>query len=144
MPYNYEFITAPTPADIQHIITLYRAADWWEAEDDTHHDLVRRIISGSHCFLSARKDNVIVGMGRAISDGINDAYLQDITVLPHIRHQGVGMQIVTKIVERLLSDGMKWVGLIAGSNSHPFYRKLGFEEMPFSTPMLFNKEKTKA
>ena len=144
MPYNYEFITDPSPLEIGQIINLYRSADWWDPEDDSRQNLIRRIISGSHCFLAARDGNMIIGMGRAISDGVNDAYLQDITVLPAVRHQGIGMQIVSRIIQRLHLDGMRWVGLIAGSNSHPFYRQMGFEEMPFSTPMLYNKEKEKA
>jgi ribosomal protein S18 acetylase RimI-like enzyme len=136
---RYELLTDPDEAEIQQIINLYRTADWWNAEDDANQDLVRRIVSGSHCFLAVKEGDAIVGMGRAISDGVNDAYLQDITVLPRLRHQDVGTRIVEMLVERLHLDGMRWIGLIAGSNSHPFYKKLGFEEMPYSTPMLFTQ-----
>jgi len=142
MQIYYRFLTDPTPEEIRQIILLYRKADWWDAHDDANHDLVRRIVSGSHCFLGATEGDDIVGMGRAISDGVNDAYLQDVTVLPHLRHQGVGTRLVEKIVERLRQDGMRWIGLIAGSNSHPFYKKLGFEAMPFSTPMLLKHPET--
>jgi len=141
MHLQYDFLTDPTPAEIRQIMDLYRMADWWDAGDDAHQDLIRRIVSGSHCFLTARNGDLLVGMGRAISDGINDAYLQDIMVMPNLRHQGVGTQIVEKMVKRLRQDGLRWIGLIAGSQSHPFYRRLGFEEMPFSTPMLW-KERT--
>jgi spermidine synthase len=75
-------------------------------------------------------------MGRAISDGISDAYIQDMTVLPEFRGQGIGTGIVKEILKQLQADGLQWIGLIAGSHSHPFYRKLGFEEMPASTPMI--------
>lgn len=139
MQLKYEFLTNPTPSEIRQIMDLYRLADWWNPEDDAHQDLVRRIVSGSHCFLTARREDLLVGMGRAISDRVNDAYLQDITVLPDLRHQGVGTQIVERIVELLRKDGLRWIGLIAGSQSHPFYRRLGFEEMPFSTPMLWKE-----
>ncbi len=137
---NYKFVTNPNPSEIQQIIGLYDQADWWDSGDDTHPDLIRRIVSGSHGFVVAEEGNVIVGMGRAISDGVNDAYLQDITVLPRLRHQAIGTKIVEKLVERLQKDGMKWIGLIAGDQSHPFYKKLGFMEMPFSTPMLLQKK----
>jgi aralkylamine N-acetyltransferase len=139
---RYEFLTDPDKAEVRQIISLYRTADWWNDEDDADQDLVRRIVSGSHCFLAVKEGDAIVGMGRAISDGVNDAYLQDITVLPRFRHQDIGTRIVEMLVERLHLDGMRWIGLIAGSNSHPFYKKIGFEEMPFSTPMLL-KQRTK-
>jgi spermidine synthase len=140
MPFNYEFITNPSPEEVRQIIDLYRMADWWGADDDAQPDLVRRIVSGSHCFLIAQKRHTLVGMGRAISDRINDAYLQDITVNPAYRHRNIGTKIVEKLVERLRQDGLRWIGLIAGNQSYPFYRRLGFAEMPLSTPMLWQKE----
>lgn len=140
MSINYEFIHLPSPEDLQQIVDLYRKADWWDPDDDTHRDLVMHIVSGSHCFLVAREGHTLVGMGRAISDRVNDAYVQDVTVMAPWRHLGIGSQIVTKIVERLREDGLRWIGLVAGNRSHPFYQRLGFEEMPFSTPMLWKKE----
>ena len=140
MPLNYEFINNPSPEEVQQIIGLYRTADWWDPDDDAHPDLVMRIVSGSHCFLVAKEGFSCVGMGRAISDRVNDAYLQDITVMPAYRHLDIGTKIVEKLIERLRQDGLRWIGLIAGNQSHPFYRRLGFEEMPYSTPMLWKKE----
>ena len=141
MPLKYEFIKDPSPAEVQQIIGLYRTAEWWDPDDDAHPDLVVSILSGSHCFLVTKDEhNLCVGMGRAISDRVNDAYLQDITVAPEWRHQGIGTIVVEKLVERLRADGLRWIGLIAGNQSHPFYRRIGFEEMPFSTPMLWKKE----
>jgi spermidine synthase len=136
MPYKFIFITDPTESETQQIRTLYDKADWWEPNDDGRPDLIRRIVSGSHCFLTVKDKADIIGMGRAISDGINDAYLQDITMLPSFRHRGVGTMLVQTLIERLHHDGLRWIGLIASSHSHPFYQKLGFIEMPFSMPML--------
>jgi spermidine synthase len=114
-------------------------AGWWDPADYENEELVRRIVVGSHCFLVVKEGDKIVGMGRAISDKVNDAYLQDITVFADLRHQGVGTGIVERLVDRLRHDGLKWIGLIAGGNSHPFYRRLGFAPMPFSTPMLLQE-----
>jgi spermidine synthase len=75
-------------------------------------------------------------MGRALSDGVSDAYIQDVTVKKPYRGQGIGTQIIQKLVERLNADGLEWIGLIAEKNSHKFYRRLGFKKMPNSVPML--------
>jgi aralkylamine N-acetyltransferase len=136
MPYKYHFITDPNPGEIEQITVLYREAGWWDKRDNRNHELIRRIVSGSHCFLTVRDGNEIVGMGRAISDRVNDAYIQDVIVFPRLRHQGIGTKIVEEIVRRLRSDNMRWIGLIAQNRTHSFYRKIGFEEMPFSLPML--------
>ena len=136
IPRKYQFITDPNPEEIEQIIVLYREADWWDERDNENRDLILRIVSGSHCFLTVRDGNEIVGMGRAISDHVNDAYIHDLIVFPRLRRQGIGTKIVEEIVERLRSDNIRWIGLIAQNDTHSFYRKIGFTEMPFSVPML--------
>ena len=134
--HKYQFITDPNPEEIEQITVLYREANWWDERDNGNHELIRRIISGSHCFLTVRDENEIVGMGRAISDRVNDAYIHDVIVFPRLRRQRIGTKIVEEILGRLYSDNIRWIGLIAQNRTHSFYRKIGFEEMPFSLPML--------
>lgn len=131
---NYRLIVAPDKKESKQIIELYRQAAWWEAEDDEA--LVSAIVAGSHLFLLAIDEGIIVGMGRAISDRASDAYIQDVTVLQSHRHSGVGSRIIEIIAGRLREDGIKWIGLIAEKDSAPFYLSAGFAEMPGSTPML--------
>lgn len=129
------FLVNPTPYQIQQIIALYRMEEWWTAEPDDP-DRVVRIVAGSHCFVIASIEDQIVGIGRAISDGTSDAYLQDVTVKQDYRGQKIGKKIVKALVSRLNRDGLKWIGLIAERGSHAFYEQLGFKEMPDSVPML--------
>jgi len=132
----YTFLRHPTDSQTDKIIRLYQEAGWWTGQARENPELIRRIVAGSHCFVLAVAEDEIIGMGRAISDGINDAYIQDVTVLPGFQGQGIGTGIVEEILKRLRADGLQWIGLIAGSHSHPFYRKLGFEKMPAATPMI--------
>lgn len=132
----YVFIREPEDKQRADIIHLYDTAGWWTGQAHENSELIHRIVAGSHCFVLAREGNEIIGMGRAISDGVSDAYIQDVTVLPEFRGQGIGAGIVAEILKRLRADGLQWIGLIASRHSHPFYRKLGFEEMPASTAML--------
>ena len=119
---------------------LYRLAGWWSESGDTLAKLVR-IISGSHCFVVAVKEpEMILGMGRAISDRASDAYIQDIMVRPEARRQAIASSIMKVIVERLERDGMTWIGLIAKQGTHPFYCGLGFSEIPGAMPMLRKNE----
>jgi aralkylamine N-acetyltransferase len=135
---RFLFLTKPTADQIFQILKLYEAADWWTLGPDAP-DEALKIIAGSHCFLVAEADGEIVGMGRAISDRTSDAYIQDITVRSDFRQRGIGSQLVQHLVNRLTADGLGWIGLIAERNSHPFYREIGFSEMPDSIPMLFRK-----
>ena len=75
-------------------------------------------------------------MGRALSDGSSDAYIQDMAVLPAERGSGAGSALLKALMARLKRDGIKWVGLIAQDNSEYFYRKAGFKTLKKARPML--------
>jgi spermidine synthase len=132
---DYTILKTPTPREIARLIELYRLAGWWKDEADDP-SLVTGMVAGSHCFLVARQTGTIIGMGRAISDRASDAYIQDVTVDPAYRRQGIGARMVSELVSRLEADGIGWIGLIAERRTHPFYRALGFSPMADSVPML--------
>lgn len=132
---DYTFLKTPTQPEINRLIQLYRQAGWWKDALDNP-SLVAGIVAGSHCFLVARRAESIIGMGRAISDRISDAYIQDVTVDSVFRRQGIGSRMVAELVARLEADGIGWIGLIAERKTHPFYRPLGFSPMADSVPML--------
>ena len=130
----------PTEEQIRQIIGLYRDQGWWQPSDDRSERLLSRLIAGSHCFVIATEGDRIVGMGRVISDGVSDAYIQDLTVHPDRRKQGIGQFILQTLLERLNTDGIRWIGLIAEPGSDNLYRRAGFREMAASIPMLMIKE----
>ena len=132
---QYSFLTTPTIENIHQILSLYKLEGWWVASHDDV-DLVKRIVAGSHCFMIVENKKGIVGMGRAISDGVSDAYIQDVVVSADCRGRGIGTAIIRRLLERLNRDSVNWVGLIAERGSHPFYERLGFGIMPDSMPMV--------
>ncbi len=119
---------------------LYRNEGWWSEPQDTLDKLVG-IISGSHCFVLAvgQEPEMILGMGRAISDRASDAYIQDVVVRPEFRKQGIASSILHRIITRLRDDGMTWIGLVAQEGTRPFYDRLGFSVMAGAQPMLLNR-----
>jgi len=134
-PIQYSFLDRPTAEHITQIIDLYRMADWWTDGIDTP-DQIERIIAGSHCFCIAVIGDNLIGIGRAISDGVSDAYIQDITVNEAFRRRGIASRIVDELVKRLQKDGLGWIGLIAERGTEQFYVRLGFAAMANSKPML--------
>lgn len=138
---TYQFIDTQilneetTASDLGQIIALYREAGWWEGGLENY-PLLIRIINGSHCFMVARCNTEIVGMGRAISDHISDAYIQDVTVKKNWRQQGVATAIVECLITRLQADGLPWIALIAENGAHLLYERLGFQRMAGAIPLL--------
>jgi ribosomal protein S18 acetylase RimI-like enzyme len=137
---NCMIIDTPTPEQSRQIAGLYRAQGWRQGPDDDSPQRIQALIKGSHCFVVAFEGEEIVGMGRAISDGISDAYIQDLTVRSNRRNQGIGSRILRTILERLHADGLRWIGLIAEPGSANLYSHAGFREMPAAVPMLMIRE----
>jgi len=134
------FLLEPTEDQIRQIVGLYRAQGWWLACDEGRKKLIPRLITGSHCFVIATDGGRIAGMGRAISDGISDAYIQDLTVRQDCRNRGIGKMILKVLLERLHADGIAWIGLIAEPGSKNLYLRSGFSEMSEAIPMLMIEE----
>jgi aralkylamine N-acetyltransferase len=137
---NYEIVANATSIPTEAVVELYRAGGWWE-ESPAARAIVPQMIRGSFCFLVAREpDGRIVGMGRAISDGVSDAYIQDVVVRRELRGRGIGAEIVRRLTARCQEAGLAWIGLIAEPETQEFYRPLGFAPMVGYQPMLHRKK----
>ena len=124
--------------DIDQLKTLYIDAGWWDEKiDGADPGLVQKIIDGSFCFMAATLNGRIVGMGRSISDGVSDAYIQDVAVLNEFRGRGFGILIMDEIVKFLKSRNIGWIGLISESRSVSFYDKYGFSRMENCVPFIY-------
>lgn len=124
--------------DEDEIVELYRSVGWWK--DFMDKSRMQELIRGSYLFALAIDTSTgkPIGMGRVISDGIADAYIQDLVVLPDWRKKNAGAMIVSALIERCVSYGISWIGLIAQPGTDEFYRSLGFEPMAGHTPMLYH------
>ncbi len=126
--------------DAEEIIALYRAGDWWKDEYDPAE--IPRLIVGSFAFAVAAdsRSGRAVGMGRALSDGVSDAYIQDLVVLPGYRGRDLGTAIISRLVARCREEGISWIALIAEPGSEEFYRPLGFTRMEGHVPLIYRGE----
>src|SRR5271157_270094 len=97
----------------EDIVHLYRAGRWWKEEYNPRS--INDLIRGSFAFAVAidRMSGHAIGMGRIISDGVSDGYLQDLVILPEFRHRSIGRKIVTALLEKCQDAGISWIGLIA-------------------------------
>lgn len=69
----------------------------------------------------------LIGVGRALADGIDCSYLADIAVHPDYQGQGLGKEIVLRL--RDLSKNHRKIILYAAPGKDRFYLKLGFKRM---------------
>ena len=120
--------------DWEELSALYRVAP---LGDKKPADLKRSFSNSLYrCFV--REDARLVGVGRALADGVDCAYICDIAVLPSHQGTGLGKQIVGRLVE--LSRGHRKIILYAVPGKEPFYRKFGFKRMTTAMAIFENQE----
>lgn len=110
----------------QEIVGLYKEAGWWNKALEGK---IPEIVKGSFCFVVAKNDkNKIIGMGRVISDGTSDAYIQDVYVKKRHRNNGTGACIINMLIDYCKNKRIVWLGLVAEPGTETFYNKFGFTE----------------
>lgn len=124
-------------ADPLEIIALYQDAGWWKSEYDKDLVFLDTLVKNSACFAGAFHKGTMVGMGRAISDTVSDAYVQDVVVLKPFRKKGIGQQLVRRIIRHLQKTGVDWIGLIGTPGTKDFYESIGFEPMEEHIPFVY-------
>lgn len=87
------------------------------------------------CFVY--EDGKLVGVGRALADGVDCSYICDVALLPSHQGLGLGKQIVAKLVE--LSSGHKKIILYSVPGKESFYKKLGFKRMSTAMAIFENQ-----
>lgn len=126
--------------DSAEIVFLYKTGGWWKDTYDPAE--IPRLITGSFAFAVAADTNGhAIGMGRVISDGVSDAYIQDLVLLPTHRGRGIGRRILSVLIKHCKQAGISWIGLIAEPDSEEFYVPCGFERMPGYIPMIYRGER---
>ncbi len=128
-------------APVDAIVALYEDGGWWEESPEAR-SIIPGMIRGSFCFMIARSpEGRIVGMARVISDGLSDAYIQDVVVLKECRGQGVGRELIRRLTAFCVDRKIGWIGLVAEPGTQEFYEGLGYGPLAGYQPMLYGKRR---
>ncbi|UCD13304.1 MAG: GNAT family N-acetyltransferase [Thermoplasmatales archaeon] len=124
----------------EEIVTLYKAGGWWK--ESWSSSGIDPMIKGSFAFAVVVDSSSCkaIGMGRIISDGVSDAYIQDLVVLPEYRGLYIGKRLLAALLHHCLSKGIQWIGLIAEPGNENFFSKQGFKPKSNHTPMLYESK----
>lgn len=94
------------------------------------------ILRGSYAVVLAldTASGQVIGFVNAVSDGIQAAYIPNLEVLPAYQGQGIGSELVRRLLARLRHLYM--VDLVCDPDLQPFYARLGFQ--PYSAMIARN------
>ena len=72
----------------------------------------------------------LVGFLAVVSNGVTDAYIQDVMVHPDYQGRGIGTELMNCAIGRLKADRIYMISVIYGEEElRPFYEKFGFTTM---------------
>ena len=91
-------------------------------------DLLRVVRSSYMAIIARAEDDRVVGFITAISDGLMNAHIPLLEVLPAFRGQGIGTELVPRMLSEL--ENMYAIDLACDENLVEFYRRFGFQSNP--------------
>src|SRR5687768_7860290 len=91
-----------TGAEVQ---ALFVAVGWTERAASS--ERLGAMLSGSTVVVTARSEGKLVGIARAISDGVFNAYVSTVAVHPEWQRRGIGRAMMERMMHG--HDGIKFV-----------------------------------
>ena len=112
----------PTPEEHRR---LAESVGWTHALD---WDAMPDSLAASACGVAVVRDGETVAMGRVVGDGVFYFYVQDVVVLPELQGQGIGDEVLRRLVARVdeIAPPKAFIGLFAAGESPHFYERHGF------------------
>ena len=131
---DHSWVYDDSAVDWGELSELYRKAPLGEKSPED----LETVFSNSRfkCFVYAGEG--LIGVGRALADGLDCSYIADVAVHPEFQGRGLGKAIIRKLVA--LSKGHKKIILYANPGTEGFYQTLGFHRMNTAMAIWHNQE----
>ncbi len=89
-------------------------------------ELHRKAFEASQATVFAYSENRLVGFARALSDGVCQAAIYDVAVVPEFQRHGIGARLMNALLSRFTHQN---VILYAAPGKEDFYRKLDMRKL---------------
>lgn len=83
----------------------------------------------SFVHIAAYEKDQLVGFVDSVSNGVTDAYIQDLMVHPDFQGKGIGTELMNRIIALLKEKQIFTISVIYEERLKEFYRRFGFFEM---------------
>jgi len=129
------------PVNENDIKALYEDVKWTAYTNDM--PKLVNAIKNSLAVITAWSDNTLVGLIRVVGDGLTIIYIQDILVLENYQNQGIGSELMRRILSKYKNVRQK----VLLTNDEPkvraFYEKHDFSSCDKGELVSFVKIDTK-
>jgi N-acetylglutamate synthase-like GNAT family acetyltransferase len=122
-----------SPPTWQEYYQLFSSTGWVQVLKLSKNDL-KKALDNTYYWITAYEDDQIVGIGRLLSDGALYALICDLIVIPNRQNEGIGSEILTRLINKCKALNLKRVWLFAAPDEARFYEKHGFSVRPNEAP----------
>ncbi|WP_020530581.1 GNAT family N-acetyltransferase [Flexithrix dorotheae] len=114
----------------EKIIQIYRLNKWSSAEKP---EILFNALKNSDSLVTAWDEDLLIGIGNAITDGFLVVYYPHLLVHPEYQGKGIGKMIMEVLQEKYKEFHQQM--LVSDGNAVEFYKKCGFEKAGETVPM---------
>ena len=114
-----------TQVSSKQIAVLRRSIGWNGMESCYNNSLMT-----SYYHIACYDGDKLVGYVDTVSNGVTDAYIQDLMVDPAYQGKGIGTELMNRIITKLKENKIFMISVIYGNTElAPFYERFGFFQM---------------
>ncbi len=83
----------------------------------------------SYYHIAVYENEKLIGYIDCVSNGVTDAYIQDLMVCPDYQGKGIGTDLMNKMIEYLKEKRICMISVVYEERLKPFYERFGFYNM---------------
>lgn len=125
MNIEYKENVIPNQKDI---LELYKSVNWGHANCPNS---TFQSIKCSSYVVTAWKDSILIGLGRAISDGYITVYFPDLLIKPEWQGKKIGTEIMSILLKKY-GTFHNQVLIAEDEKARSFYKKNGFQDESYA------------
>ncbi len=119
MTYKYnETVSVKALADLRESVG-------WNRMENEH----RNPLLTSYYHIAAYEKEALIGYIDCVSNGVTDAYIQDLMVHPDYQGRGIGTDLMKKMIDYLRQKRIYMISVVFDESLKAFYEKFGFYNM---------------
>ena len=109
---------------VKELADLRESIGWNRMENEYKNPLLT-----SYYHIAVYEKEVLIGYIDCVSNGVTDAYIQDLMVHPDYQGRGVGTDLMKKMIDYLKEKHIYMISVVFEEKLKPFYEKFGFFNM---------------